>query len=32
MPLSQAVVDIQRANKLSTTSVAAGQVLVIPGR
>ncbi|MFB9730966.1 MULTISPECIES: LysM peptidoglycan-binding domain-containing protein [Ornithinimicrobium] len=32
VPLSQAVVDIQRANKLSTTSVAAGQVLVIPGR
>lgn len=32
VPLSQAVVDIQRANKLSTTSIAAGQELVIPGR
>jgi LysM repeat protein len=32
VPLSQAVVDIQRANRLSGTSVAAGQELVIPGR
>ncbi|WP_131104071.1 LysM peptidoglycan-binding domain-containing protein [Ornithinimicrobium sufpigmenti] len=32
VPLSQAVTDIQRANKLSTTSIAAGQELVIPGR
>lgn len=32
VPLSQAVTDIQRANSLSTTSVAAGQELVIPGR
>ncbi|MGC5583351.1 LysM peptidoglycan-binding domain-containing protein [Ornithinimicrobium sp. W1679] len=32
VPLSQAIVDIQRANRLSTTSVAAGQELVIPGR
>lgn len=32
LPLSQAVTDIQRANKLSTTSIAAGQELVIPGR
>lgn len=31
-PLSQAITDIQRANKLSTTSIAAGQELVIPGR
>ncbi|WP_066637039.1 LysM peptidoglycan-binding domain-containing protein [Serinicoccus hydrothermalis] len=32
VPLSQAVTSIQRANSLSTTSVAAGQELVIPGR
>lgn len=32
VPLSQAVTDIQRANSLSTTSIAAGQELVIPGR
>lgn len=32
VPLSQAVTDIQRANQLSTTSIAAGQELVIPGR
>lgn len=32
LPLSQAVTDIQRANGLSTTSIAAGQELVIPGR
>lgn len=32
VPLGQAVTDIQRANSLSTTSVAAGQELVIPGR
>lgn len=32
VPLSQAIVDIQQANKLSTTSVAAGQELVIPSR
>ncbi|MFK5632976.1 MULTISPECIES: LysM peptidoglycan-binding domain-containing protein [unclassified Ornithinimicrobium] len=32
MPLSQAVTDIQRANKLSTTDIAVGQELVIPGR
>ena len=32
MPLSQAITDIQRANRLSTTSVAAGQELIIPGR
>lgn len=32
VPLSQAVSDIQRANRLSTTSIAAGQELVIPGR
>lgn len=30
LPLSQAVTDIQRANKLSTTEIAAGQTLVIP--
>ncbi|WP_162802847.1 LysM peptidoglycan-binding domain-containing protein [Ornithinimicrobium avium] len=32
VPLSQAVTDIQRANRLSTTDIAAGQTLVIPGR
>lgn len=32
LPLSQAVVDIQRANQLSGTSIAAGQLLIIPGR
>lgn len=32
LPLSQAITDIQRANNLSGTSIAAGQVLVIPGR
>lgn len=32
VPLSQAITDIQRANQLSTTSIAAGQELVIPGR
>lgn len=32
VPLSQAVSDIQRANKLSTTSIAVGQELLIPGR
>lgn len=32
VPLSQAVVDLQRVNRLSTTSVAVGQELVIPGR
>lgn len=32
VPLSRAVTDIQRANHLSTTSLAAGQELVIPGR
>lgn len=32
VPLSKAVTDIQRANKLSTASIAAGQELVIPGR
>ncbi|WP_022926199.1 LysM peptidoglycan-binding domain-containing protein [Serinicoccus marinus] len=32
VPLSQAITSIQRANSLSTTSVAAGQQLVIPGR
>lgn len=32
VPLSHAVTDIQRANKLSTTSIAVGQELVIPGR
>ncbi|GAA5161255.1 LysM peptidoglycan-binding domain-containing protein [Ornithinimicrobium tianjinense] len=32
VPLSQAVSDIQRANRLSTTSIAVGQELVIPGR
>lgn len=32
VPLTQAVSDIQRVNKLSTTSIAAGQQLVIPGR
>lgn len=30
LPLSQAVTDIQRANQLSTTSIAAGQELRIP--
>lgn len=32
VPLSQAITDIQRANKLSGSSIAAGQELVIPGR
>ena len=32
VPLSQAVTDIQRANGLSGSSIAVGQVLVIPGR
>jgi LysM repeat protein len=32
VPLSQAVTDIQRANRLSTTDIAVGQELVIPGR
>lgn len=32
VPLSQAITDIQRANNLSTTSIAVGQTLVIPGR
>lgn len=32
VPLRQAVTDIQRANKLSTTSIAVGQELVIPSR
>lgn len=32
VPLSQAIVDIQQVNRLSTTSVAAGQELVIPSR
>lgn len=32
VPLTQAVSDIQRANRLSTTSIAAGQELIIPGR
>ena len=32
LPLSRAVTAIQRANDLSTTSIAAGQELVIPGR
>lgn len=32
VPLDRAVVDIQRANKLSTTDIAVGQELVIPGR
>lgn len=32
VPVSQAVTDIQRANKLSTSSIAVGQELVIPGR
>lgn len=32
LPLDRAVVDIQRANRLSTTHVAVGQELVIPGR
>jgi nucleoid-associated protein YgaU len=32
VPLSQAVTDIQRANKLSTSSIAVGQELVIPVR
>lgn len=32
VPLSQAVSDLQRANRLSTTSIAVGQELVIPGR
>ncbi|WP_192796607.1 LysM peptidoglycan-binding domain-containing protein [Serinicoccus kebangsaanensis] len=30
VPLSRAITDIQRANSLSTTSLAAGQELVIP--
>lgn len=30
VPLGQAIVDIQRANKLSTTSIAVGQELRIP--
>ncbi len=30
LPLSQAVTDIQRANRLSTTDIAVGQELVIP--
>lgn len=32
LPLDRAMVDIQRANRLSTTQVAVGQELVIPGR
>lgn len=32
VPLSKAVTDIQRANKLSTPSIAVGQELVIPAR
>ncbi|GGK67609.1 LysM peptidoglycan-binding domain-containing protein [Ornithinimicrobium pekingense] len=32
LPLDRAVVDIQRANRLSTTDIAVGQELVIPGR
>lgn len=32
LPVSQAVTDIQRANKLSTSSIAVGQELVIPSR
>lgn len=32
VPLSKAVTDIQRANKLSTPSIAVGQELVIPSR
>ncbi|MDO5741150.1 MAG: LysM peptidoglycan-binding domain-containing protein [Ornithinimicrobium sp.] len=32
LPLSQAITDLQRANKLSTTSIAVGQELIIPGR
>lgn len=32
VPLSQAITDIQRANKLNGSSIAAGQELVIPGR
>ncbi|WP_299517895.1 LysM peptidoglycan-binding domain-containing protein [uncultured Serinicoccus sp.] len=32
LPLSRAVTAIQRANSLSTTSIAAGQELVIPSR
>lgn len=32
LPLSQAVTDIQRANRLSGTSIAVGQELIIPGR
>lgn len=32
LPLSQAITDIQRANRLSTTSIAAGQELVIPAQ
>lgn len=32
VPVSEAVVRIQQANRLSTTSVMAGQELVIPGR
>lgn len=32
VPLGEAITDIQRANSLSTTSIAVGQELVIPGR
>lgn len=32
LPLSQAITDIQRANRLSTTDIAVGQELLIPGR
>lgn len=32
VPLTQAISDIQQVNRLSTTSIAAGQELVIPGR
>lgn len=32
LPLSQAIADIQQANRLSGTSIAVGQELVIPGR
>ena len=32
LPLDRAVVDIQRANRLSTTDIAVGQELLIPGR
>ncbi len=32
LPLDRAMVDIQRANRLSTTDIAVGQELVIPGR